>query len=240
MAAAPVTVLFGDRGVAAGYLAPGVELVGEARTRLGAPDGYSQWVLAGEVAAGSVLRFGTEHHDQAIYVESGRLEVDGAVAAAGGAVVIERGALGDVRVVDDARIVHFGRADSPEGVAADHRPTFHVVGSDGMFGPGDRPAGETRITFFANGSCPGCDIVLFRLIGEGGHVQHSHSHTADEFIHVLAGAVQVGRDRIEDGMTIAIPADRLYGFRTKEAWSYLNYRPVPSETHLANGELVRR
>ncbi len=45
--------------------------VGSARSRSAAPVGYTQWVLVGEVARGSALTFGVDHHDEAIYVESG-------------------------------------------------------------------------------------------------------------------------------------------------------------------------
>jgi hypothetical protein len=43
-------------------------------------------------------------------------------------------------------------------------------------------------------------------------------------IHVLSGRLRLGRQVLEPGMSVAIPANCEYGFRTDGPFSFLNYR----------------
>jgi quercetin dioxygenase-like cupin family protein len=222
-----VTLIFADLASSPGYEVPSAMFTGQAMTRFTAPEGYGQWINAGSVNAGSVLEWTSDHGDEAIYVESGRVEVAGEICQEGGAVIVERGAQTRLSFLDDCSVIHFGQSDQtpPRKRLEGDDAKVHVVGNTGIT---ERNGIATR---FADGSCPGCDIVLFRLDEEQPHEGRSHSHTADEIIHVTRGAIQVGRDRVEAGMAIAIPADRRYSFRTKGPWSFLNYRLNLSEMH---------
>ena len=48
-----------------------------AETRFAAPEGYALWVAAGTVAAGSTLEWNEDHGDEALYLESGSVELVG-------------------------------------------------------------------------------------------------------------------------------------------------------------------
>ena len=94
---------------------------------------------------------------------------------------------------------------------------------------------HTRVASHVAG-CPTCRIVFFRIDGKGEpYAVGSHLHSEDEIIHVLSGALQVGRHRIEPGMSVAIPANERYGFRTTGPFSFLNYRADASTYTLAPG-----
>lgn len=77
---------------------------------------------------------------------------------------------------------------------------------------------------YADSLCPTCRINLFHVDRGGPSVSKSHFHSQDEIIHVLTGEIQVGRDAVSAGMSIAIPANVRYGFRAKDPFTFLNYR----------------
>ena len=52
---AEVTLVLVGQEPAFGYEVPSASFAGSARTRFAAPEGYEQWILAGEVEAGSRL-----------------------------------------------------------------------------------------------------------------------------------------------------------------------------------------
>jgi hypothetical protein len=83
---------------------------------------------------------------------------------------------------------------------------------------------------YADGTCETCRIALFRVAGTGPHKSTSHSHSADELISVIGGEIQLGRDWVRSGMTVAIPGDWRYGFRTFGPWEFINYRADASYT----------
>src|SRR5262249_50307035 len=86
-------------------------------------------------------------------------------------------------------------------------------------------------------SCPTCRIAFFRIDSnsEEPWVASSHMHSQDEIIHVLSGALQMGRDTVGAGMSVAIPGNHRYGFRTSGKFAFLNYRSDVSTTTTTPG-----
>ncbi|MCQ3811267.1 MAG: hypothetical protein KTV68_12035, partial [Acidimicrobiia bacterium] len=80
-------VLAAERPMGDAYLAPTVDVCGAYAARQVSPDGASLWLVVADLAAGTELRWGTEHGDEAVYVRSGSLIVDGRVCPADGAVI---------------------------------------------------------------------------------------------------------------------------------------------------------
>jgi hypothetical protein len=235
-----VALLFDSDVPKTGYEVPSVALSGVATTRFAAPDGFSQWALTGTVESGGVLEWGTDHGDEALYLESGQIDIDGEICDAGGAVIIERGAPARLEFTTTSSVVHFGQGgEGQPSKRADGDPAqVHVVPPTGVRQLG-APGSGTHVTLFTEASCPGCEIVLFRIVGDDGHIERSHSHSADEIIHVLEGTFQAGRNRIEPGMAIAVAAHTVYGYRTKVPWAMVTCRPGPAQLLGSKGELLR-
>ena len=78
---------------------------------------------------------------------------------------------------------------------------------------------------YFDSTCASCDLTLLRVWSDGPYTGASHSHSADELIHVLDGEIVVGAVRVPAGAVIAVPAERRYRFVATDAFSFLNYRP---------------
>ena len=211
-----------------GYLAPSCEAEGAVRSALFHPDGYSLWELEAELAAGSELRWGADHGDEVVFVLDGGLELDGTVCDPQTAVIVEAGVSAIARAVSDTRILHFGpaTADAPVdgllGPALDTGRQVHVVGREDapQVGSGDGPGA----VYYADSSCPTCRIAFFEVHCGTPHIISSHTHSQDEIIRVMSGELRVGRVTVSAGMSIAVPGELRYGFRTPGPYSFLNYR----------------
>jgi hypothetical protein len=84
--------------------------------------------------------------------------------------------------------------------------------------------------WFSDGTCPGCRIALF-MVDHGAdepNTARSHSHSEDEIIHVLDGELHVGPQTVTAGMSMAIPKNVRYSFRSKGRYRFINYRSNPS------------
>jgi hypothetical protein len=186
--------------------------------RLVSPDDFPLWLVRARMAPEQEITWGTDHGDEAVYVDAGDVELDGRVCEAGGAVVIEAGMPARLVAPVGAGIVHVGRHGGPV-VGGE---TVHVVGPGGTYAR----TGEGRDSrYFADSECPTCDLTLFTTGRSQGHESPAHSHSADELLHVLEGEIVVGRRRLGPGTTIAIHADRRYAFRS-DGFRFLNYRPT--------------
>jgi quercetin dioxygenase-like cupin family protein len=213
-----------------GYAAPACRTsvaVPSAIVRSAASD---QWLVTATLPAGTVLEWIADHGDEALFVLDGLLDVPAGAAPVptGGAVIAESGVRTAVTARYDTRVVHVGPgtpvapADGPFGEPRAGGHGVHVVGPDGLGGV--RDYGDTHAVWFTDGSCPTCRIMFFRVWGPAGRGGPSHSHSQDELIHVVEGDLRVGPVHVPTGSTVAIPADRRYGFRTTADWSFLNYR----------------
>lgn len=205
--------------------------------RLVSPAGFSLWLVDIELAAGGELHLPATHGDEAVAVLSGRLQVDDRICVARGAVVVEAGAGESVlRALDDARIVHMGPTDPSvptDGLNGTPLPgnAIHVVGPRGTYAAVE-PGRDTH--YFADSTCPSCRLTLLYTSRTRQYVSETHSHSQDELIHLLWGELRLGSQVVRPGDTLAIAADRRYGFRSGEAgFGFLNYRRDASQQTVA-------
>ncbi len=222
------------------YGAPHCTSRGDARSALFHPDGFSLWKVNGELDAGTELTWGTDHGDEGIFVISGELEFDGRVIGADGALIVEAGVSGTVRARRATSLVHFGGvernspSDGPLGPPAVEGRHVHV------FDTADAEA--LRIgdhTYYSDGGCPTCRLMLFtvdRRDDADPSSSGSHKHSADEIIHILDGAMNVGRVRIVAGGSVAVPGDLRYGFTAPAGLRFVNYRRDASTVVFAPGD----
>jgi uncharacterized cupin superfamily protein len=195
-------------------------VTGGVEVKVVCPVGFPLWLLRSQLAPGAGLAWPTVHGDEGVYVLDGEVTVDGRTCPAGGAVIVEAGVEAELQAPAGAQLVHVGR----HGTAGPRGRTVHVVGPGGMWAQ----VGDGRDTrYFADSECPTCRITLFFTGRSHDYVSAPHSHSADELIHVLHGEVTVGRRRLGPGTTIAVRADRRYGFRST-GFGFLNYRAEPA------------
>ncbi|HVX22611.1 MAG TPA: hypothetical protein VHB02_14785 [Acidimicrobiales bacterium] len=210
-----------------GYRAPFCSARGDVRSGMAVPDGFSQFVLYADLGPGAEVGWTDHHGDEGVFVLEGEVEVAGTVIPAKGAAVIEAGAPASLRATTDARLLHLGstvpgpQSESVIGPPANDHPTVHAFGPDGK---AVDVYDDIHQAFYADSYCDGCRIALFRISGPGPYVAASHIHTVDELITVTEGALQVGPDTVGAVKTVAIPAERRYGFRTSGPWEFVNFR----------------
>lgn len=230
-------------------------LIGPARSASASPPAVSIWMDVVELGAGSRLERDRNHDDEAIFVVEGALAIEGRVCPTGGALVIERGAECRVEAIGGTKLLHMGsaqtratsRPQSPAprtspGEASAHAsseasPRIHVVGPRGLF-EACEPGRETH--FFADATCPTCDVWLLRTGRAFAYESPVHSHSQDELIHVLEGEIGIGSLAVRRGETLFVAADQLYRFRGKAGgFAFLNFRSGPSRmTMRATGERI--
>jgi quercetin dioxygenase-like cupin family protein len=226
--------------LADGYDAPTCTVRGAARSVRFHPEGYSLSQVSGVLEPGTELEWGTEHGDEALYVRSGELEVDGTRVEEGGMVIVESGIPAVVRAVVQTSVLHQAptAADVPTdglfGAPAEANRGVHA------FGPSDAPQlgfGAVVGNHFADGTCPTCRISCFVVDGRQSppYFAPSHVHSEDEIVHILDGELRIGRHKLTPGMSAAIPRGRRYGFRTKGGFRFLNYRRDVATITLAPG-----
>ncbi|MCY3576388.1 MAG: hypothetical protein OXH53_03635 [bacterium] len=212
----------------ASYPTPTVEVIGEVATRQVSPDGASLWLVAADLTAGTELRWGTEHGDEAVYVRSGSLAVDGRVCPADGAVVVEAGVVASAIAEGETSIVHVGPADSSPPTAGLRGPAksegrgVRVIGSDGIWATVDD---TQRTRFFSDASAPTNRLWLLATDRAQYFESSAHSHSQDELIHVLRGEIRVGRRIVGVGDTLWVAADRRYKlYSGDDGVHFINYR----------------
>jgi quercetin dioxygenase-like cupin family protein len=209
------------------YQAPFCSSEGSVRSRVRAPEGFGQFVVYDDLEPCAEVTWAPEHGDEGVYVLEGEVEVDGTSVPRKGAVVLEAGAPARLRATAPSRLLHVGSTepgpflDSVIGPPDTANPSVHVFGPEGR---GTERYGVIDLTFFTDSYCDGCRISFFRNLGHEAHVDASHSHTVHEMITVTEGELQVGPDRVPAVRTLAIPAGRRYGYRTKGPWEFVNFR----------------
>lgn len=212
------------------YPVPFATVEGSVVARRVSPDAYSTWLVSAELADHSVLRWPAGHGDEAVYVVSGALDVDGLVCPADGCVVVESGVAATARAIGPTRVVHVGPyAVEPPGDGLYGPPDstghgVHVVGPGGWFASGSRERVVAR--WFADSTCPTCRVSFFHVARADGLVKDlPHTHTQDEIIYILGGSVIIGRHEYGPGHVIAIPANIRYSLTTgARGMAFLNYR----------------
>jgi quercetin dioxygenase-like cupin family protein len=211
-----------------GWRAPGVTATGAVASSTRSPADFSLRLVAGELAPGAALAFDADHGDEVLYVLAGALDVDGRVAPAGGAVIVESGVAARAVATEATQVLHFGPTDAGEPRGT----TVHVVGPGGTWAMVDDQR-DTR--FFADSTCATCSPTLLATGRATPYESPAHSHSQDEIIHVLRGELQLGAHRAGPGSTIAIGRDVRYRFRA-ESFAFLNYRRGASYQTLARDE----
>lgn len=246
VAAATVTTMTGPTSTALAEVTASTSYAAPRRasgvrwSRRVSPDPYSIWMVVSELDDGATLEWDDAHGDDAVYVMSGALDIDGAgcpgalspVARcpADGAVVVESGVACRARSVGVTTIVHCGARDpAPPSDSLYDAPSteghgVHVVGDRGWFASGNRE--RVAVRWFADSTCPTCRIALFHVWrSEGGVRDRSHTHTQDELIFVLDGSVVVGGVEHGVGTCLAIPALTRYSLMSgPDGFAILNYR----------------
>jgi quercetin dioxygenase-like cupin family protein len=225
-------VQFDQQELAPGYPA-GHRVDGGVRHRVVSPNGFSLWLLRAELDDGSTIEWPATHGDEAVYVLDGALEVDGRVAPAKGAAIVESNVVTRARAVGATRIVHMGPRDPAPPVDGLNGPPategrgVHVVGPLGTYA---NTSETVDSHYYADSTCPTCRITLLSVGRSFGYRSEPHSHTQDELIHVVAGGIDLGRRRVAPGDTVAIAAGARYGFRgDDDGFVFVNYRRDASQ-----------
>jgi hypothetical protein len=211
------------------YVAPSCTAEGPLRSWRASPEGYPLWLVVAELHEGAEVTWTQPHGDEAVYVVRGELDVDGhGSCGRAGAVVVEEGAACRFRATRPTRVVHVGPYDPSQptdGIYGAPEPEGHGVHVVGEGGVHRAVEGPRESCFLADSTCPTCRITLLFTSRLGAYKAASHTHSQDELIHLLWGELQVGRERILPGTTLAIRAGHRYGFRsTDDGYAFLNYR----------------
>lgn len=221
------------------YGALGRGVVGAVTSRRLSPPDFSLWLIESVLADRAQLTWPEVHGDEVVYVHSGALTVEGRTCPPGGAVVVESGAATRVEAQGPARITHAGPVDPTpprgglNGPADPEGHGVHVVGPRGTYAT---VTAERDTHYYADSTCPTCRLTLLYTSRSVPYVSPTHSHSVDELIHVLAGELWFGRHRLGPGSTVAIAADRRYGFRSgPEGFAFLNYRADASQQTIERG-----
>lgn len=234
-----------DAPVADSY-APTCRIDGQVDARRLSPDDFSIWLFVSEMGPGSVLEWGTDHGDEAVYVIDGALvvtgdevaggQVDGERAVStdcppGGAIVVESGVAARAMAAAQSKIAHFGSA-IPSGQKRGE--LVHVIGSRGHY---ESPPGRPFFRFFVDSTCPTCDAFLLFSQRDDGWSVTPHSHSADELIYVLSGGVRTGNQVQTPGTCLAFPANVKYALAAEPSgFETINFRARRSELKFVDGE----
>lgn len=210
---------------------PAVAIAGERSLRRLTPDSFPLWLVLLDLDDGATLAWGAPRSDQAAYVISGGLEVAGQRCGPGGALVVEGEAATTAVATGPTRLAHFGAwepappAHGPHGPPGPGRDAVHVVGPRGWFTT--RPRAGLLATWFADGTCPGCRASLFRVARQGAGPPRGrpHTHSEDEVIYVLDGAIRLGSLTCDAGAALAVPGGVRYAETSgPEGAVFLNFR----------------
>ena len=213
-----------------GYLAPSCAAKGSVASALFHPGDYSLWQVSAELGAGRRSWDGPTATRPSTS-STGRSKRT-AACGAGRVIVVEADASGTVRAVTDTKLLHVGSTVPPAATGA--AAGMHVVDAAG--GRHVRFEGHPiENIYFADSTCPTCQIVLFTVSCDEAHTAASHLHSEDEIIHVLDGELQVGPQTVKAGMSVAIPAGRRYGFRTPGRLQVHQLPPGRVDLHGAPG-----
>jgi hypothetical protein len=236
-----VQVVAADEAVAVDEYGPS----GDAVARLRSAANFPLWLISAELPDGATMDWDADHGEEVVYVETGQLAAGSSRTPEGGAVVLEAGCPARLVAEGPTRVLHFGsgEAQRPAGPqAADHaagpeEPVLHVVGPRGTWAMVE----EGRDShYYADSTCPSCDVTLLYTSRQEPWDSSLHSHSTDELIHVMWGDMQVGRWHLGPGGTVAIRADATYQFKSgPSGLGFLNFRAGPSTMRIpATGQTI--
>ena len=237
------------------YQAPR-EATGVVSSRRLSHDGYSLWLCDSELADGGTIRWSEDHGDDAVYVFSGALEIDGKRCPAGGAVIVESGVAGVVTAIGPTRVAHYGTTDNTPpttgmfGPPEEHDHGVHVYGPGGHFLSGKLEG--VNATWFADSTCATCRCALLLVDNPDANRAPTHHHSEDEIIYLIEGGITMGAYEFHEGSALCIPGDARYAFTgLSGGHKFLNFRrdvshqtndraqpPVLETAAARDGELV--
>lgn len=206
-------------------------VTGLAEARLLSPPDYSLWLTYARLEPGATIDWRGEHSDDAVYVLSGAVEVDGRRAPAHAAVLVECAAEATLSARDGAEVLHFGayRPGPPSGgPIGDPEPPMHavhVVGPEGEHVSGAREG--VNAVWFADGTCAHCRVQLFEVTSPPSDASRgkAHHHSQDEIIVLMSGSVSMGSHHFAPISAISIPGDVRYALvGGPDGHRFLNYR----------------
>ena len=193
------------------------------------PPGASLWVCVCELRDAGEIHWDGDRAEEALYVVSGALDVDGRQCPTDGAVIVESGVRTVARALGPTQVVHFGprELDAPAGGAYGPPETgghgVHVVGPGGRFCSGSREGTFAR--WYADSTCPTCRLCLIQVERASARLGPVHHHTEDEIIFVLGGAIGLGDRWLEPGSALFVSREARYRIRTGDrGYRFLNYR----------------
>ena len=218
-----------------------VTVTGLRSSRLMSPRDHSLFLCIAEVDAGATLTWPAHHADEALYVFSGELDVDGHRCPAGGAVIVESDVPARVTATTPSRIGHFGSWDpapppGPTGAPAAEGHGVHVVGPRGIAAFGDPETVGAR--FFGDARCDTCRLSLFEVTRAHPRAGRPHSHSADEIIYILDGTMHLGANELHGGAALSIPGQVRYAEGSgDDGCVFLNFRrEVSDRTDFVKGQ----
>jgi hypothetical protein len=225
------------------YVAPGHESDGPATSRRVSPDDFPLWLVVADLADGASLSWTGRHGDETVYVLSGALAIADRTCPERGAVVIESDAPAEGRALGPTRVVHMGPIDTDQprnGLGGPPEPSGHGVHVVGPRGTYAAVTDERDTHYYADSTCARCRLTLLYTSRRVPYVSAPHSHSTDELIHLLWGEIRLGSVVLVPGDTVAIAADRRYGFRSgPQGFGFLNYRRDASAQTIERGSPPR-
>ncbi|MCT2400403.1 hypothetical protein [Novosphingobium mangrovi (ex Huang et al. 2023)] len=183
-----------------------------------------------EMAPGERCEAGPHGSDTVLYVLAGGIGAGGCSLPAGSSMIVERGARAIFQAgFEGATVLVFAgtRAGRGEGGHVHLLPRARVPACERMSEQSD-----TGGAIHADSDCPSCEVWLHENHFSGTApptpeeaARGVHSHSEDEIIVVLDGAMRLGGKLVGPGTALAIAADTLYSFTPgPEGLSFVNFR----------------
>ncbi len=208
-----------------GWRADTVVVHGDAWSSPMSPPDFPLWLVRGTLDSGASLQWQLPHGDEVVYVLSGELDVDGRVCPTGGTVVVESGVAARAVARGITRVVHFGPVDPVPPTAFAGAPEqdghcTHVIGPAGTY---QCIEGTRDTRYYMDSTCPTCRATLLYTGRAEAYESNAHSHSTDEIIYMLTGAVKFGAYTVDTGDAMCVAKDVRYKF-TSDSFLILNYR----------------
>jgi len=180
------------------------------------------------------------------YVWHGTARAGGHDLAAGSSFIVERGQTLEVSGAGEGcDVLLFAASSDPrEPEAGGHvhiLPNARVPRDDALTDTGVRGG------MHADSQCPSCNVWLHENGFPGAEPVSPeeltvgvHSHSEDEIIFIVSGAIRLGRKLFPAGTAIAIPGDTLYSFTAgPDGMAFVNFRAgLPADIQFPGGKTM--
>ena len=195
------------------------------------------------LAKGQTLALGPLANDCAVYVWQGEVAAGEVGLAAGSSAIIGRGCSLALTGVSEsaAQVLCYSGSHTP---ASPGSGDLRLLPADRVPRLAAEPGGSgVSGGLHADSDWPGSSVWLHEnhfpamdLSSEQAALG-IHSHSEDEIIFVIAGAMRLGNRLVGPGTAVAIAADTLYGFTAgPDGLSFVNFRAaMPGDIRFAHG-----